>query len=179
MTRTGVRTRRVSTPLTPLHLAQSCQLSERLSAIGCQPSAKQYAARCQRTLSFRWSSAPVPSAGSSMRSALKGAVRIIRVSGGEKGCTQRVDAARFNSRPRQSLGLSVITIEGSTTKKCVAPRRLWRRTVRRYFAEVALPYNGVGKCMKSSVFNTLSVNRCACGAPLARIKKRFHLTLAE
>ena len=62
--------------------------------------------------------------------------------GGEKWRTQLAVQPDLACRPRQSLGLSVITNAGSTTKKSVESLRLLGVVVRRYFEKLALGYNG-------------------------------------
>ncbi len=53
-----------------------------------------------------------------------------------------LDATEFGLLARQSLGLSVITIEGSTTKKSIALMRLLKPIAPRIFYGGVRNYNG-------------------------------------
>jgi hypothetical protein len=103
--------------------------------------------------------------------------RIVRMrTGGEKRRATCHDAAGFACRSRQSLGLSVITIEGSTTKKLIEPMRLFDRPRPAIYRTAARHYNDT-RLQCDNLLKSTESSSCYAQTTFIRIlKKPFPLT---
>ena len=112
-----MRNRRGSTPFTPLLLAQRSQLKGRTYATQERP---RTALSLYPTMRRKF-----PAACSVLSRAAPARCESFAMNRRRKVARLMPRAAEFATGSRQSLGLSVITNEGSTTKKLIVAMRLF------------------------------------------------------